>query len=696
MNKLIALLLILSSVAHGAGVAVIPNDTLKLGKSTAADKTLRFNTNGGAADPIIKWNNSTSKLQFSNDGTIFSNFGSGSGSGGGLNYIAESDGNPGAENNTAGWTTYDDGAAVPVDGSGGTVAGTWTRSTSTPLRGDASFLWTPNTSGIGEGVAYPFTIHEADKAKVLQISADYALSGTITDGDYSLYIYDVTNSRIIQPDVYKFSGTSGTTYNFKATFQTASDSTSYKILIHQTVNNPGSAAVTLKVDNVSVGPQILVSGAAVTAWRSYTPTITGAGTATNVNFLWRQVGDSYQVSGTFTTGTTAASLASVTLPGGASLATQTITNTTGNPGPQVGMYSNNPTTQIGGIVTATGTSSSVVYFSNPWPGTQATLVPANGNSIWTSTTVVAVNFTVQIAGLSSTSVLSNDADTRVVAATASGSSTSVLTTDTTIVPTTITKDTHGGFNGSGVYTVKISGFYQGLVYLQLGNTSNSSLTLRYQVNSDSAVQFSQQQVTSAFLSCTGSFGVYLNAGDTLKILGAAGTTTTTAGSYQLSLFRLSGPATIAASESVTLRYLNNSGQTITNSGARVVLTGWTKDYDDTNSFNPTTGYFTAPISGKYRFTGYVKASSAAWTAGNFLSLNIQKNSSSSSGDQPGLGDIYPPSVTDFISVSGSNTMRMLAGDTMNFTVRNNRSGGSITLAGTGEDTYMTIERVGNY
>lgn len=51
-----------------------------------------------------------------------------------------------------------------------------------------------------------------------------------------------------------------------------------------------------------------------TDWASYTPTLTNFGTATNVSFYWRQVGNTIFVRGYFTTGTVAGATASISLP----------------------------------------------------------------------------------------------------------------------------------------------------------------------------------------------------------------------------------------------------------------------------------------------------------------------------------------------------------------------------------------------
>lgn len=164
----------------------------------------------------------------------------------------------------------------------------------------------------------------------------------------------------------------------------------------------GSTGQVLTV-NSSGDPQWAnLSTGVVTSWQSYTPTIgSGAGTASNVTFFWRQVGDSVEVFGTFTTGTIAGSLVSVTLPGSLTIDSSKITlnNNTGNPGTQIGRFSNY--TNTGSIVTATASSTSLVYFGDVTNNTNQMLIPQNGNHMLQSSTVVGVHFFVPISGWSS-------------------------------------------------------------------------------------------------------------------------------------------------------------------------------------------------------------------------------------------------------------------------------------------------------
>lgn len=76
----------------------------------------------------------------------------------------------------------------------------------------------------------------------------------------------------------------------------------------------GSGTATLLLTNVVLGPGIQPQGAVVSAWQSYTPTITGFGTVGSVAFAWRQVGENIEVEGRFQCGTSTAVQAAISFP----------------------------------------------------------------------------------------------------------------------------------------------------------------------------------------------------------------------------------------------------------------------------------------------------------------------------------------------------------------------------------------------
>lgn len=228
--------------------------------------------------------------------------------------------NPDAEKDATGYSTYADAAASsPADGTGGTANITFARSTTAPLRGLGSLLLTKDAANRqGEGGNISFTIDTQDQGKVLTISFDYSVaSGTYADDDVAVYLYDVANSAVVQPAPYQIKTTSSSG-KFAATFQTASNGSGYRLLWH--VASTSASAYALKVDNIKVSPQTTVIGAAVTDWRSFTPTITNGGTTSTNNGWWRRDGDSLEmIVDTRFTGAGAASEVYYTLPNSVSI-----------------------------------------------------------------------------------------------------------------------------------------------------------------------------------------------------------------------------------------------------------------------------------------------------------------------------------------------------------------------------------------
>lgn len=628
------------------------------------------------------------------------------GSTNGINYIA----NPDSEQGTTGWSTYADAAGVqPVDGTGGSPNTTWTRSTSSPLRGTGSFLLTKSSgaSRQGEGVSYPFTIDSTDQARVLSVSFDYNVaSGTFTaadgitapassgtsptagDSTIEVYVYDVTNSVLIpvSPHILTCNGTQCS--GFKGTFQTASNSTSYRLILHTSYTT--NAAMTAKFDNFFVGPQSVAYGPAISDWVAYTPTISaGFGTATNVSAFHRRVGDSEEVIATFTVGTTAASIASISLPAGENVdsAKLSLNNTTGNPGNMVGKYQvSEATANVGGsLVTAPATSTSVVYFGQSDVNASSHLTPANGTGVTASSVVMSVYFRVPILGFSSTNQMSNETDTRVVALLRSNVAGTALSGSAATIPfATAGIDTHNGWSVD-TYTVPVSGIYKIDSMLEIG--SNNAGTIYLQKNGSTiarsgavnVVGYSKYQISSL---------QSLVAGDTIRIQAdSAGTPTllTNTGANNISILRLSGPSTIAAPDTVAMK-ANTSNTSMTNSTPTQVVYS-NKVFDTHGGYNTSTGTYTVPVSGTYQVEASVCFTS---NATGLRASRIYKNGVYEAG-----GSIYAAYSGDVTTSVVSSLVKAVAGDTIAIDGLQT-SGGSVTLAsGLAADNHFSIVRVGN-
>ena len=144
------------------------------------------------------------------------------------------------------------------------------------------------------------------KAKVAQIELDYIVnSGTFaagsssSDGDLIVYIYDVTNSTLIEPSSIKFlSSSTATSDRIVTNFQTSATGTSYRLILH--VSSTSASAWELKADNFQVKPSTYVYGTPITDNVPYTPSNSqGFGTLASVDLRWSRKGDTLSIEGGF-------------------------------------------------------------------------------------------------------------------------------------------------------------------------------------------------------------------------------------------------------------------------------------------------------------------------------------------------------------------------------------------------------------
>lgn len=615
---------------------------------------------------------------------------------GGINYLS---GNPDAESDTSGWATYADAAGTqPVDGTGGSPTVTWTRTTSSPLRGSASFLFTKDAANRqGEGASYDFTIDSTDQAKVLTVSFDYAVaSGTYATGDLTVYLYDVTNALVIQPTGYQIeSASTGLGMKHVATFQTASNSTSYRLILH--VASTSASAYTVKCDNFAVSPQVITQGTPVTDWTSYTPTFAGLGTVTGIDFKWRRVGDSIQIKGAATTGTPTATTASFTLPNSYSnnLATTF----------KVGTYGRvNANAEQHAMITQAADKTKL-YFSIQ-TGSVADLFTANGNTLFAPSEYFTVDITdMPILGWSSQVQMSSDTDTRVVAAAYQASSGQTFTSGSTTKVTFATKlfDTHSVF-ATDTYTVPVSGKYRVSTnfrvtptsYSAAGNQVNISLYKNGSGYADLDL-FQPGSTTTSDRFLSGSQIIDCVAGDTLDLRLFQNTGANVTGGNttqgQVSFERISGPSQIAQSESVNAKYNTSAAQSIANTGEPIVDFG-TKVYDSHGAVTTGASWkFTAPISGKYSVRAACHFTNANWGASTLQSLRVYKNGSAD--DYIYWQEIQAALTSRQTTLRGGTTIQLNAGEYIDVRISQNDSG-SRSLLNSSNDNYIVIERVGNY
>lgn len=621
--------------------------------------------------------------------TDWSELGSGIG---GINYVTNTD----AEAGTTGWSTYADAAgAQPVDGTGGSPSVTWTRSTTTPLRGTADFNFVKDAANRqGEGVATDITINPADQAKVLTVSFDYEiLSGTYATGDLTVYlIQDPAGTPVvIQPAGYQVqSATAGTKMRQIATFQTAATGQSYRICFH--VASTSASAYTLAIDNVICGPQVVQYGAPVTDWVSFTPT--GSWT-TNTTYTgkWRRVGDSMEIeTNLLLAGAPTATSLLVNLPSGFSIDTSKLTNTSF----KTSIFGQARITDATGVnrtigdVAYNSATSIMVYYLISASNAEGQVTQAAPFTFAASDEINMV-YRVPILGWSSTVQMSNDTDTRVVAAKFRDSVTAMTSGATrTLIFPTVDFDTHGAYNATtGIYTVPVSGYYKCCLYIKTGNTVGTG-TLWASVTQNSTqyeiTRVSKVSSSNAPKAVNGSIILKCSAGDTI-FFGGEDQDSNSCTSLSFGIIeRLSGPSAIAASETVAAKYQMAVSQTISASPTYTRINFGTKEYDSHGSvITGASWLFTVPVSGIYEVTGAIRYTATSVVNSVIVSIVA------ASGKE--LVDTLCITTATTNSKTFAGTASLLAGDTFYLQCTQN-SGGTVTL-GSG-DSYISIQRIGNY
>jgi hypothetical protein len=287
--------------------------------------------------------------------------------------------------------------------------------------------------------------------------------------------------------------------------------------------------------------------------------------------------------------------------------------------------------------------------------------------------------------------MSNDTDTRVVAASYSSTGQSVANnTATTINLTTKIVDTHAAVS-SNQFTVPVSGIYE--ISVNSGcdanvNTGKIVLTaLKNAVQIGTATEFHAS--TTGPLYGSGTWIVSAVAGDLLTAQLSQTNGVTETASSTVTFRRMSGPATIAATETVRASYFMSATQSIVAASATNYMNFDSKEYDSHNAVTTNTAgsngvwKFTAPISGAYS----VKAYLAQITTTSTTAYQLFKNGSiyKTIG---GLSSTTNPATVvttdlflnagDFIFVNCTNSITM--------------NGGTLASPGT---SNICIFRIGN-
>lgn len=610
----------------------------------------------------------------------------GSGSGG-VNYITNSD----FATDVSGYNTYADATGTsPVDGTGGSPSITFTRNTSTPLRGLADGkISKPASNCQGEGVSTDIVTDLADACQPAKVSFSYRTTANFsyTNQDLRIFMYDTDTSQIVPVTPYYFDGSG----KFVGEFQfNASTSNDYRLIFHIATTN--ALSWDFFIDDVSVGPSNTATrGVPTTDWIAWTPTGSWSTNTTYTGF-WRRVGDSaeYQVKVALSGSPQDTSL-TVNLPHTIDTSKLLVNgvNTrclglvaiedaaTAN---YIGIVGYNSTTSI--MVTV-GNASSTYLGTNSVEDPGAPISFGNGDS-------VILRFSLPIAGWSSNVVLSDGEETRVVCAmyycstTGTTSTTQPINLDTKIIDTHSCVTASPAGTGTWRLTAPITGNYQINGFYNPNAATNNYIS----IYKNGSVYASLTYVNSN-LGSPLSGGIYLLAGEYIDFRCAASTTwygSTLPTATVVMIVRSPGPATIAASEKVVASMYRTSNATITKDAFREVT--FSSIIKDTHAFMNINGRFTTQVSGYYNCKYGIMYSLGA-TPPSVVQTKILINGA---GNGYAAGYLSDLTASKSYSMSANDEIYLNTGDYVSVWIQS--SGQDITLESspTINFTYFAISK----
>lgn len=619
---------------------------------------------------------------------------SGGGSGtGAINHITNGD----FEVDITGWSTYADAAqADPEDGTGGAPSSTFVRNTTSPLRdtGDGQFS-KDSVNRQGEGFSFDFTIDLADRASQQTISFDYNATanfeyngGTAGDeSDIMVWIYDVTNAALVGSPLRGLDGSG----RFVSSFQTAADSSDYRLIFHVATTNASSWI--FQVDNVQVGPSSVVSvDGPVTDWESFTAG--GAFTNTTYSGQFRRIGDSAEiiVDGTLT-GTPGASSLVVNLPSGLSIDTAKLNTAVDQRDPLGSSIMNDAGIEYAGGVVYNSTTTARVTIGNS-SGSNL-LSNAATNTVpftWASGDTFHTRFIVPIAGWGSGKESAVAADSnRPVFMRASGNPASATTGNPIIWPDK-DFDTHNAYNSStGEFTVPVTGYYQISVF-QLSSTAN----IRFGVAKDGVVDV-EIGISQDPGGDGGALGVFqANAGEVVTFESTNGTMNIADGWMSIHKLDTGSPLAALTEDVVAIYEIGSPADTDLDYNAFDIVDYDTKVVDTHNAVTTGASWsFTVPRTGYYTVSASVHFQSAGVSSALTRQLAVSVFVDSVETRSLGSERVDQTSFARVMHVDGSCEFYFEAGQSFNIQAFQNVTNAvAQTLTLNSVVNYVTIKSVG--
>lgn len=631
----------------------------------------------------------------------------GSGSGGGdVSFITNGNAD---DANASIFVPYADAAATrPVDGTGGSPTVTTSITSTVPLVGTKSYLLTKPASNVqGQGWAIPFTVDLGYRAKASKITVQYIVnSGTFvagsdsTESDVIWYLYDVTNSVLIEPSNIKMrASNTAISDQYEAEFQTSATGSSYRLIAH--VQSVSALAYELKVDEIKVSPNKVTLGPVNSDPQNATCTASWTTNTTTTCKVERDGGFASIEWNVALSGAPNATTLSLSLPSGMVIDMARLVGVTAG-FPQYGTASSNrsgsATTIIPILQSTTGIY--ITFISNTTTWAQS-VVSNTAPVTWGTGDNINARIRVPIVGWGSSQRISDGYDGRDLrvnvqrSASLTGINPNNSTVKIPIAPSVI-DDSYAGWDAANNrILIKSSRTYD--VSFSLGvdianQVASNYISARVRKNGTTDVAISNQQATGFYMGLTGSMvGIPLVAGDYLELFlnGTANNSasTLTVNTIVFNVSARQAPTTISAQDKMYLFYQNSSGQSIANA-TQTTLTNWTKVNDSHNSFNGTTGIFTAPFAGTFEISSMI-------TFGDTVSAgdrNVYIRNITGSVDIVHNIRPYTASASGQISQNISATVDLVAGQQIAIQVVQG-SGSAQSVVGIAVRNYISIKQI---
>ncbi len=626
------------------------------------------------------------------------------------------------ETSIGNWLAFADAAAAtPVDLTGGSPTVTCTRSTTDPMDGAASLLVTTDAANRqGEGCSVVFNVQPAYQGATVTITAPLrTVSGSLVQGDWKFFIYDVTNSVLITPYNNDIVSGPSITATFPTTARAATPANQqYRLGIYRASSN--ATANVLQLDNLSVSPSVAAYGLAGSNWTAFTPTGAWSANTTYTGF-YRRVGDTLEMKGTISTsGAPTSANATVNLPTGLTIDTAKLTSTAALVSPIQGTVVAIDAAAANYWVQAYySTTTAITFRKDDGDGTIDTTVTqaapftfGAGDSIdfhvtgipitgWDSNVSMAQSSTFQIS-----SFLANGSRVTGSAPTVLGQYRSYLRNNSANTFT----ETNG--NPTAVPTVADGAKIYRDGAWAAGSSVNSPTRYEIFVGKNKQIKWNFYaaaartgfvDVTQYQSTATSVHGYATNYDPTTGIAAISvpansastgnpdtGTDGTGARINTAVFFDITVSENALAVATEAAPYAEYTTNTATAFTGATVLPFEDKVSDSHgSSYNTSTGIFTAPQSGTYQVSAAIVTTSVAWTAGNQLQLMVYKGGAL----YRRMAVVIAETTASYrLGASGSISIRMSAGETLAIYAS---ASVATALEGTTETNWMSIARVGN-